>query len=152
MAAEHVTLDTNILVYAVDAFNDTRRERSIALITAAAAARCRLGVQAIGEFYRASTRRLKLSPAAALERANDLLDTFQTFPHSRDALRIALTEATKGRFSSWDAVLLASAEEAGCTLMLSEDMHDGAKLGNITVRNPFGAKGLTAVAKEALGL
>ena len=36
--------------------------------------------------------------------------------------------------------------------MLSEDMADGCKLGNLVVRNPFGPAGLSDAAKDALGL
>jgi predicted nucleic acid-binding protein len=47
-------------------------------------------------------------------------------------------------------VLLTSASEAGCSTLLSEDMKDGARLGAITVRNPFGPTGLSAAAAAAL--
>jgi predicted nucleic acid-binding protein len=67
-----------------------------------------------------------------------------------DAHRLAAREAAAGRFSYWDAVLLASAATVGCTTMLSEDMADGARLGGITVRNPFGPNGLSAAAAAAL--
>ncbi len=37
----------------------------------------------------------------------------------------------------FDALLVACAESAGCDILFSEDMADGAKYGSITVRNPF---------------
>jgi predicted nucleic acid-binding protein len=45
-----------------------------------------------------------------------------------------MEEERSGRF---DALLLATASQAGCCNSLSEDMHDGARLGGIVVRNPF---------------
>lgn len=48
--------------------------------------------------------------------------------------------------------MLASAEEAGCTLCYSEDMADGARLGAVTVRNPFGPRGLNEEAHAYLGM
>jgi predicted nucleic acid-binding protein len=74
------------------------------------------------------------------------------FAYSANALRIGMEEASLGKFSLWDGVLLASAAEAGCTVILSEDMQDGARLGPITICNPFGPDGLSAGAREALGL
>ena len=149
---DHVTLDSNILVYFVDTFRPERQTLAISVVERAGRLRGRLGLQAIGEFYRAATGKLKVPPAFARARAGEFLTVFDTFPHSLLALERGLDEAAAGRFSFWDAVLLASAEEAGCTVMLSEDMYEGAKLGNIVVRNPFGADGLSDAAREALGL
>ena len=75
---------------------------------------------------------------------------FETRPYSHEHIRRAAVENETGRFGFWDAVMLACAEEAGCTICLSEDMKDGASLGGITVRNPFGAKGLSPAALAVL--
>jgi predicted nucleic acid-binding protein len=37
----------------------------------------------------------------------------------------------------WDALLLASADAAGCSHFLSEDLNDGQAYGGVTVVNPF---------------
>jgi predicted nucleic acid-binding protein len=37
----------------------------------------------------------------------------------------------------WDALLLASANGAGCSHFLSEDLNDGQVYGAVTVVNPF---------------
>ena len=43
------------------------------------------------------------------------------------------------RLSVWDAMIVASALEAGCETLLSEDMQDGLVVeGVLTLRNPFG--------------
>jgi predicted nucleic acid-binding protein len=47
------------------------------------------------------------------------------------ALWTALEFAFDGRFSLWDALLLATAERHGCEIVLSEDMQDGARLGGV---------------------
>ena len=85
-------------------------------------------------------------------RAAQLIAGFDTFGNSVHAVRAALEEAPKGRFSYWDAVLLAAAAEAGCTTIFSEDMADGARFGSIGVANPFGRDGLAQHAKAVLGL
>jgi predicted nucleic acid-binding protein len=56
-----------------------------------------------------------------------------------DEARAALAEAAAGRFSYWDALLLATLGRAGCSVLLSEDMADGARLAGVTVRDPFAA-------------
>ena len=50
---------------------------------------------------------------------------------------MALTVAQQGRSSFWDGMLIATAIRAGCSFLLSEDMHDGARFDGITVLNPF---------------
>ena len=45
--------------------------------------------------------------------------------------------ATSHQLSLWDAIMLAAAAQAGCRLLLSEDMQDGFTWRGVTVRNPF---------------
>ena len=152
MSAERLTLDANVLVYAVDTREPSKQAAAIEIIVAAARMRSKLGLQAIGEFYVASTRKVKVTPAVARRRVEYLLSTFEVFQHTRASIAEAAAQAAARRYFFWDAVLLASADEAGCTVMLSEDMHDGAKFGNIVVRNPFGPNGLSDAAKKALSI
>jgi len=55
MSAERFTLDTNVLVYAVDAHEGSKREFAARIIEAAVGLDCPLAVQAVGEFYVAAT-------------------------------------------------------------------------------------------------
>jgi predicted nucleic acid-binding protein len=147
-----VTLDTNILVYAFDERETFKRHLSLQILGAAAQSGYRLALQAIGEFYAVTTRRKILPPARAAEELEQFIRSFETFLPSQSAYSIAAEEAARGRFSYWDAVLLASASDAGCDVILSEDMADGARLGAITVRNPFGPRGLNEEARAFLGM
>lgn len=56
------------------------------------------------------------------------------------------------RFGLFGALLLAMAAQAGCTIALSEDMHDGSSLGDIVVRNPFVKEALAGDLRPLLGL
>ena len=152
MSAERFTLDTNILVYAVDAHEERKRDFAARIIEAAAGLDCPLALQVVGEFYAAAISKLKLDANDAAARAAQLIAGFDTFGYSVHAVRAALEEAPKGRFSYWDGVLLASAAEAGCTTIFSEDMADGARFGSIAVANPFQRDGLAPHAKAVLGL
>ncbi len=49
----------------------------------------------------------------------------------------AVDLAVHHQLGIWDAVMLAAASEAGCRLLLSEDMQDGFTWGGVTVANPF---------------
>ncbi len=49
----------------------------------------------------------------------------------------AMELATSHQFSLWDAIMLAAAAQAGCRLLLSEDMQDRFTWRGVTIRNPF---------------
>lgn len=147
-----VTLDANILFYAFDARDPAKQRQAIEIIGAAAVADCVLALQAVGEFYVALVRKLKVTPSFARDQVKSFLGTFETFAASTTAHNIAAEEAAAGKFFYWDAVLLASAAQNGCTVFISEDMADGARFGTITICNPFTASGLSDAARAALGL
>jgi len=76
-------------------------------------------------------------PADTAAQAESWLGAFRCCPASSAAVGTALGDASAGRASYWDALLVATASEAGCTIILSEDMADGADLGNVRIHNPF---------------
>ena len=48
--------------------------------------------------------------------------------------------AVDHKVNIWDAVIFAAAAEAGCSLLLSEDLKEGFTWGGVTVVNPFAAR------------
>ena len=150
-ASRRFTLDTNILVYSVDRTEGRRYELSKEIVSRAVRAECWLTLQAISEFYSAVTRKkiILAAPAAAL--AEIWLTTFPCASTSNGAVRRALAIAAVGRASYWDALLLATAAEAGCSIALTEDLADGAAFGGISVHHPFTRSGdLTEQARILL--
>jgi predicted nucleic acid-binding protein len=150
-AAERFSLDTNILVYSIDNAAGRRHALAAEIVDRAAECDCWLTLQALAEFYAAATRKSVVPPGDAAALASDWLEIFPVASASAAALRTALASAAAGRTSFWDGLLLATAAEAGCTTLLSEDMADGARIGGITVLNPFTAKGLAEPALRLLG-
>jgi predicted nucleic acid-binding protein len=148
MTAERFTLDTNILIYSIDARDPLRQRLAAAVVHGAVGKDCILTNQAIVEFYSAATRRLKISPARAAVGCRDFLQLFDTVTYDRTAVDRALTEAVAGRMAFWDALLVATAEGAGCTVVLSEDMADGARFGSATIRHPFAGNALSMAARR----
>jgi predicted nucleic acid-binding protein len=47
--------------------------------------------------------------------------------------------AADHQLTIWDATILAAAAEAGCRLLLSEDMQGGFTWRGVTIVNPFAA-------------
>jgi predicted nucleic acid-binding protein len=152
MSAERFTLDTNVLIYAIDARDPARQPLAIAIVQAATGKDCILTNQAVCEVYSAATRRLHLSPTDAADVCKDYLRLFSTVGYDKSDVERALNEAVAGRMAFWDALLVATADTAGCAVVLSEDMADGAKLGNAVVRHPFSGQVLSSTAKRLTGL
>jgi predicted nucleic acid-binding protein len=146
------TLDTNILVYSVDG-RDPRRQAVAQLVTdAVRASRGPVALQVCGEFYHATTRRLRQPTWMAAQAARNFMTAFPVFAATVASTELALAEAAAGRLSFWDANLLWSAEHAGCTHVVSEDMADGFRAGRIEVVNPFGGDGPSQRIRELLSL
>lgn len=133
------SLDTNILVYAVDRDAGERHERSRLLMGRAAQRDCVLTIQAVAEFFHATTRKNLLKPARASAFVRDWLDVFHVTSADDTALVDAMDAVEEHRLSFWDALLWATARQAGCAAILSEDMQDGRRLSGVELINPFAA-------------
>ena len=133
------SLDTNILVYAIDRDAGERHERSRELIGRAARRDCVLTVQALGEFFHATTRKNLLEAARARAFVRDWLDVFPVTAADDTALVDAMEAVEEHRLSFWDAMLWATARRIGCSAILSEDMQDGRRLSGVAIINPFAA-------------
>ena len=151
MSGRRFTLDTNILIYAVDSRAGARQGLAAEVIERAARGDCRLTLQAVSEFYAAVTRKGIVPARDAAMIAADWMALFPCAPASEGALRLALDAAAAGRAAYWDALLVASAAEAGCAAVLTEDLGDGGTLFGVRIVNPFAADCVAAAALEVLG-
>jgi predicted nucleic acid-binding protein len=147
------TIDTNLLVYSVDNTAGWRHRAAIEIVDRATECDCCLTLQALSEFYSVVTRKAMVPPAEAAAQALNWLAAFECVAASPTAVRSALTDATSARASYWDALLVATAREAECSVMLTEDLADGTDFGGVQIHNPFSsAGGLTPLARQLLGM
>ena len=144
------TLDTNNLIYSIDRGAGEKHRLAMNIMLRARRSSCVLMLQAASEFYNATTRKKKLPVAVAAAQACDWLDKFPVFAPTHSAVRAALSCAAEGRASYWDALLVASAAEAGCTAILTEDMADGTTLLGVRIVNPFAGAALSEAAATLL--
>jgi predicted nucleic acid-binding protein len=151
--SERFTLDTNLLVYAIDSMAGNRHRLAREIVERAVRRDCWLTLQAISEFYAVVTRKGIVPPSDASAQSADWLDLFSCAAASESAVRTALADAAAGRASYWDALLLATAGEAGCIAILTEDLADGGALCGVRIHNPFAVGGgFTDHACRLLGL
>ena len=136
--AAAVFIDTNVFFYAQD--DRFPQKRSIAqnwirMLAAAGAGVSNL--QVMNEFTNAVFRRMPHLQTGQVFAMADEIGSFGTAPVSIETVAQARTLRLANGFSWWDCLLLASAAELGCSHFLSEDLHDGQKIGAMIVVDPF---------------
>jgi predicted nucleic acid-binding protein len=126
--------DTNVLIYSV-AENDPRSETAEALLAVGGI----VSVQVLNEFVATARRKLGMSWEEVIE----ALAAIRTLCPSPVAIALdthdaALRIAQKYGFHIYDALVVASALEANCETLYTEDLQDGQLIENrLTIRNPF---------------
>jgi predicted nucleic acid-binding protein len=137
MSAKRFTLDTNLLVYAIDRDAGERHQQAIALVDRAVEQDCVLTVQVLAEFFHAVTRKGKMPLAEASEQVRDWQVLFPVVAADGQALIQAMSTVQCHNLPFWDALLWATAKAAGVRVLLSEDFQDGRELEGVRFCNPF---------------
>jgi predicted nucleic acid-binding protein len=150
MSASRFTLDTNILVYSVDRLAGTRHHLARRIVELAPRRDCVLTLQAVSEFFAVASRKGLMPRADAAEMARIWLTVFPMAPASPSAVSAALDSSATGSASYWDALLLATAAEAGCTAVLTEDLSPGQVYLGVRIVAPFANDGLSSEAQALL--
>ncbi|MFN6980546.1 MAG: PIN domain-containing protein [Brevundimonas sp.] len=133
-----IALDTNILVYAEGVNGPDRQNEARRLINRLHADHeIVLAAQCLGELHRVLTGKARMPAAMAAEIADSWRRLAVIEPTSEDLLFSAFELITIHPHQIWDAIILCAAAEAGCGLLLSEDMQDGFVYRGVTIANPF---------------
>lgn len=137
MSANRLTLDTNILIYAIDRDAKDKHERAISIVDQAMHLDCVLTLQALCEFYSAATRKKHANHDESSSFIKELMVIFPVIASSSKTLSLALKTMERNSLSFWDALLWATAKENSCSLIISEDFQDNFILGGVKIKNPF---------------
>jgi predicted nucleic acid-binding protein len=132
-----VALDTNVLAYAEGVNDPAKKRTALGLLQRLPADAIVLPVQTLGELFHVLVRKVGRAPTDARRAILGWRDIFAVVETSSSVMLAAADLATDHRFSIWDAVVLSAAAEAGCRLLLSEDLQDGFTWNGVTVANPF---------------
>jgi len=133
-----IALDTNVLGYAAGIGDDDQKRRlALGLVQALSEASLVLPTQVAGEFYNILTRKGGHDPKIARRIVQNWADAIGLTAPTAATTQSALEGAAFFNLQIWDALVLTIAAEAGCALLLSEDMQDGFVYRGVTVANPF---------------
>jgi predicted nucleic acid-binding protein len=124
--------DTNILVYTTT--SDRRQQQAAACLSRGGVA----SVQVLNEFVHVARRKLRNDwPQIefALEQFRESLE--EVLPVTLATHDSAVVLARDHGISFYDALIVASAIEAGCDTLFTEDLQHGRRFGGLAVVNPF---------------
>jgi predicted nucleic acid-binding protein len=132
-----VTIDTNVLVYALDLRDPQKHEQAVRLVEFITRRHCLLTYQVLGEFCAAVARK----NLARLDEAEAAVAFWASICpvvswEMRD-LATALSATRRHSMSFWDAVLWATVRSAGCRWILTEDFQHGREVEGVCYLNPF---------------
>jgi predicted nucleic acid-binding protein len=129
--------DSNVLVYVLDAGAPSKRAMAERLVAdELMRGELVISTQVLQESFNVLTRKLKLP-------AEDVLAFLRPFSRARvvpsDAAFVmrALQRSADENLSTWDALIVEAAVEAGCRRLYTEDFQAGRRFGPLEVVNPF---------------
>ena len=133
-------LDTNIFVYCFDRTAPAKARRALQLIRTAVETRKGIvSYQVVQEFFNVALRRFA-QPMAISDAEQYLSTVFRPLLaiHSSPALYgEALRLSARLRLSWYDSLIVAAAIEGKCTILYSEDLQSGQRIGDLEIKNPF---------------
>jgi predicted nucleic acid-binding protein len=136
MNADRAFFDTNILVYAFSD-GDSRQDAALGLLLSGGT----VSVPCLNEFVNITVNKVKKPWADVMSRLDIVRQLCEPpIPLTATIHDRAVQIAQAAGYHIYDALMLASALEARCTIFYTEDLHHGHKLGDLTIRNPFRQK------------
>ncbi len=131
------SLDTSILIYAVDRDAGQKHESSRVLLERAALCDCILTLQVLAEFFHATTRKQLLDTDHAFSLLSNWMEVFEISSATDSVLIDAVNAVRENQLSFWDAMLWATVRQSKCSALISEDMRHGQRLHGVEIINPF---------------
>ncbi|MFZ4536608.1 PIN domain-containing protein [Propionivibrio sp.] len=133
-------IDTNILIYAEASDVPAKQKAALALLRQLYEdASGVLSTQVLQEYCNVALKKLKLSPQY-IRAQQDLYEQFEVIQVTPAIIRAGLDLHQIRSVAFYDAIVLASAQTAGCCVLYSEDMNTGELVGDVRILNPFASQ------------
>ena len=129
-----ISLDTNVLIYNHETDGDTKQLIADSLFDKVPV----ISTQVISEYLNVLKRISRMSKNDLLKICSEWLEYCQIQPVSLSTIKLALYLVQRYDFQLFDSIIVASALEAECGILYSEDMHHGLVVEDkLTILNPF---------------
>jgi predicted nucleic acid-binding protein len=129
-----IALDTNILVYCHSNNEPDKQKTAMSLVATFPI----ISTQVLSEYINVIKRRLRLPKDEIMDICLQNIEMCILHPVRLDTLKYARFLLDRYNFQLFDSIIVASAIEANCNLLYSEDLHHGLLVENrMKIINPF---------------
>jgi predicted nucleic acid-binding protein len=137
MSAERVFIDTNVLTYLFDDSEASKRELARQRLANEQREIC-ISTQVLQELYVSLTKgRDPIATPEIAERAVREATRYSVVQVDVTLVLSAIAASRQHRISFWDALIVRAAVQAGCSVLLSEDLNSGQIVEQVRIENPF---------------
>lgn len=134
-AGRKIFLDTNVLIYA---YSETEVEKKIKVLSLLEDEPVSFSTQVVNEFVWVMNKKFNVSMDSLRQVVINLFELYHVGVINDTTITKAINMSSKLKLPYWDSLIVASAIEADCDILYTEDLQHGQVIENrITVRNPF---------------
>jgi predicted nucleic acid-binding protein len=133
-------LDTNLFVYSFDQSAPAKAKRATNLIEEAVTGRNGIvSYQVVQEFLNVALKRFErpMKPPEAEQYLTAVFRPLLSVHASQGLFLEALRLCERYRLGWYDSLIVAAALEGQCSVLYSEDLQHGMRVGELVVVNPF---------------
>ena len=131
---KRIALDTNVLIYCHSNAEPEKQKRAINFFALFPI----ISTQVLSEYLNVIKRKLKLPKDEIMDICMQNIEMCKIQPVSYTTLKYARHLLDHYDFQLFDSIIIASAIEADCQILYSEDLHHGLLVDNrMKIINPF---------------
>ncbi len=132
MSAADVFFDTNVLLYLLSA-EAAKADRAEELLASGGV----ISVQVLNEFAAVASRKFGMKIGEIRAILSVIRAVCTVAPVDLETHELCLNLAERYRLPIYDALIVAAALRADCTVLYSENFRHNQKIQRLTIRNPF---------------
>ncbi|MDD5673573.1 MAG: PIN domain-containing protein [Chitinivibrionales bacterium] len=136
MTGKRVFFDTNILIYATNDGDVTKKKRAETVLRAHAE-NGMVSIQVLNEFLNVLLKKQKLSRSEALAHCERMRRAFDICALDAAVHEKGIALLARHRMGVWDSMILAAAVVNDCDVLFSEDFTAGQRFEGCRIVNPF---------------
>jgi predicted nucleic acid-binding protein len=130
-----IFLDTNIIIYSYSLDELDKKQKAIQCLQAG---QPWVSTQVLNETVNILKRKFSIDFTQISTVINELTQQLQIAIVTVKTIQSAISISEKYKFSYFDSLIVASALEAGCNFLYTEDLHDGQQIDHkLTILNPL---------------
>jgi len=128
-------VDSNILLYC---YSDTEPEKKARAIDISKGTNVFISTQVLKEFSNILSKKFKFEWKDIANAIDEVVTNYMIFINHPDTIKSACAIADKYQFSFYDSLIIASALEANCKILYTEDLQHNQLIENkLRIVNPF---------------